>query len=257
MSAVTVVEALRRMKFPVARDAGNKDQPRGKPDNAGQFAKVPGGGSSGKAGEKIKESASNNPENNTGRSRNNAPVTELSGNELDIKPGESVQDAAIRYYDALRNNPAEREGFGKVEFTRKGRDKLTSASLPEQERLKLLPAVKPLIEKGDYIGRHKLEKERKDGVVAFHYFEGNVTIGKEKKFIGVSVYEDKSGNKFYNLVENPDVLLAKKKTRQIAQDSAGVYVPFGDSVSEAFNLIIMPNSEKVNGKFTRIKGGRD
>jgi hypothetical protein len=189
-------------------------------DEAGKFSES-GGGSV--------EKAEGNPEDNTGRSRNSDPVSELSGNELGIEEGENIRDAAYRYYETLRKNPAHRKGFGSVEFTRVGRNKLGSSSLPEPERLKLLPAVKPIIERGDYIGRSNLKEERKDGIVAFHYFEGNIKIGGKPKFLGVSVGEDSRGNKFYNLTENPDTLLAKKKARESAEDTARGLVPFGGS----------------------------
>jgi phage-related protein (TIGR01555 family) len=215
------------------------------------------GNPQGDVGEKIRASGEN-PENNTGRSRSRAPISELSGNELGVKDGESLQDAAKRYYETLTNNPANREGFGEVRFYKgSGWKKLESASLPDPERLKLLPSVKPIIEHGDYIGRSDSNKQRKDGIVAFHYFEGNVKIGDETKFVGVSVGEDSRGNKFYNLNQDPDVLLKKsqanKKTADLAEDmalSGGLearesaeeiargLAPW-DSASEALNLIIL------------------
>jgi hypothetical protein len=185
----------------------------------------------GKVGEKLQD-----PEKNSGRSRNSAPVAKLEGSELGVKSGESVKEAAIRYYAELKKSPANREGFGKVEFTRKGQDKLNSSALSDSEKLKLLPAVKNIIEHGDYIGR----TDGKGSVVAYHYFEGNVTIGGVKKFVGVTVGEDNRGNKFYNLNENPDVLLVKKKARELAQNSAGGRGPSGDSVPEVLNIRIVP-----------------
>ena len=201
-----------------------------------------GGGSAGQS--------PGNPESNTGRSRNGAPIAELEGDELGIRDGESIQDAAHRYYDTLRKSPGKREGFGIVQFTRAGRNKLNSASLPEPERLKLLPAVKSIIERGDYIGRANVAQERKDGIAAFHYFEGNVKIDRATRFVGVSVEEDARGNKFYNLVENPDTLLEAKKrkaqgsseekvlspapfaARKSAEDTARGRVP-GDSAKQS------------------------
>jgi hypothetical protein len=148
----------------------------------------------------------------------------------------------------LRKNPVEREGFGEVKFSRLGRDKLTGVSLSDPERLKLLPAVKPLIEKGDYIGRAGAEG-RSDGMVAFHYFEGNVKIGNQTKFIGVSAAEDRNGNRFYNLTESPDVLL-KNKSARLAQMTAGGDALSNDSIPEIFNLIIITFEAGVNMNLT-------
>jgi hypothetical protein len=224
-------ELTRRAMSARAADAGEFKEDEHPRDEDGRFGS--GGGKGDGCGGSAKPDSSDNPENNTGRSRNSAPVIELKGNELDVKPGDSLKDAAHRYYEDLRKNPVEREGFGKVEFTRVGRNKLDSSSLPDPERLKLLPAVPSLIQHGDYLGRSGLMKERKDGMVAFHYFEGNVKTKEGTKFVGISVGEDKRGNKFYNLTENSDALLEKKKARKSAEMKARGRVPFGDSASDA------------------------
>jgi hypothetical protein len=201
-------------------------------------------GHEGRPGE-IGGSGGGESKSKTGRSRNSAPVVELTGNELGIRRGETIKEAALRYYEGLRKgDPAKREGFGEVEFTRVGRRKLKDGSLSEQEHLKLLPAIKPIIEKGDYLGRAELDKARNDGIVAFHYFEGNVKIGNETKFVGVSVAEDRRGNKFYNLNESPDVLLARKKARESAEASIRGLVPLGnttDSADSILNIIVSQN----------------
>jgi len=56
----------------------------------------------------------------------------------------------------------------------------------------------------------------------------------------------RAGNKFYNLVEDPDALLQKKKARVLAKDSAWGRVPFRGSVFEPLNMNIIQNAEEVN-----------
>jgi hypothetical protein len=202
-----------------AHDANTDKDGHSHSEANGQFVSKGGG----EAGAQANESG--NPEENTGRSRKSAHVVELKGDELGVKNGETIQDAAHRYYETLRSNPANREGFGSVAFTRVGRNKLDSASLPDPERLKLLPAVKPLIEHGDYIGRAEVKEKRKDGIVAYHYFEGNVKIGGATKFAGVSVGEDAFKHKFYNLTEDPDVLLEAKKRKALGSSEEKVLSP--------------------------------
>jgi hypothetical protein len=106
--------------------------------------------------------------------------------------------------------------------------------------------VKQVIEKGDYIGKAEINKPRKDGTVRFHYFEGNVTLDGKKRFVGVSVGEDSRGNKFYNLNEDPDVLMAKKKARDSAEDTARGLVPSGVSASEVLDASIEDGGLNIN-----------
>jgi len=212
--------------------AVHDDNPDQKRDDGGRWVKE-GGGSSGSGAGGSSGQNLGNPESNTGRSRNSAPIAELKGDELGVRDGESIQDAAHRYYDELRKSPAKRDGFGIVEFTRVGRNKLDSASRPDPKRLKLLPAVRLIIERGDYIGCAELSKERKDGLVAFHYFEGNVMVGGEKKFAGVSVGEDAFKHKFYNLTEDPDALLAAKKRKAQGSSEEKILSPAPSRTSQA------------------------
>jgi SPP1 gp7 family putative phage head morphogenesis protein len=153
-------------------------------------------------------------------------VATLTGNELAMLEGESVRDAAKRYYEnELMKNPAYREGFGKVNFHKgSGWKKFLSTSLSSPERLKLLPAVKQVIEKGEYIGKFSPGNKgipRKKNIAAYHHFAANVEILGGKKFVGVTVIEDVFGNRFYNLTEDPDILLKKKKSQRITDGSSG------------------------------------
>jgi hypothetical protein len=164
--------------------------------------------------------------------RDKPPVAHLSGDELGIRKGETVKDAAKRYYEGLMKDPANREGFGEVKFYKghsSGWGKLESTSLSDDEQLKLLPAVKPVIERGEYLGYAKptinendseKTRRRKESIAAYHYFEANVSLNGKNKYVGVTVIEDKYGNKFYNLVKDPDIVYERKgKAAQVSHYS--------------------------------------
>jgi hypothetical protein len=156
-----------------------------------------------------------------GCARGKLPVAELKGNELGVKEGETVRDADKRYYEKeLMEHPAEREGFGKVSFYKgSGWSKLEHTTKSDEEHLKLLPAVKPVIEKGEYLGAVKPDSSegKKKRIAAYHYFEANVGLGGKNKYVGVTVIEDEQGNKFYNLVKNPEDVYGRKQAKKAAQ----------------------------------------
>ena len=147
-----------------------------------------------------------------------APVIALTGNELgehaDVK---SLRAAAVDYYDReLRKGlkSVEREGFGTVFFTKKGRKKVGSTSA-SPIKLLVVPAIPDVIRHGELKQEGvPSEKERQDGAVKFHYFEAPVQVGDTVVPVGVTVLEDRAGRKFYNVNENPDVLLKKKQARE-------------------------------------------
>ncbi|MDR0736814.1 MAG: hypothetical protein LBF51_08330 [Zoogloeaceae bacterium] len=187
-----------------AMDAGTfreEDHPRNKD---GKF---------GAGGESNKESMKPR-----GIARDKPPVVSLKGDELGQKEGESLKDAARRYYENdLMKHPANREGFGEVKFYKgSGWSKFESTTQSDPEQLKLLPAVKPVIEKGEYLGKATPDdktSEKKKNISAYHYFEANVGMPDGKKYVGVTVIEDHEGNKFYNLTQDPDEIYARKQRR--------------------------------------------
>lgn len=214
--------------------------------NEGEHPRDPDGKFAGGGGEgKLKPS---------GIARNKPPVVKLSGNELNQKPGESLKDAALRYYESLMDgDPAEREGFGKVGFYKgSGWDKFEHKLKEDSEKLKLIPAIKPVIEKGEYLGWADPDPESKNNpkkkdIARYHYFEANVETPAGNRYVGVTVIEDRKERKFYNLNKDPDVLYGYKKKR-LASESPdlenGVGNQSGDAAMDALNLIIAQKPEK-------------
>jgi hypothetical protein len=66
-------------------------------------------------------------------------------------------------------------------------------------KLRALPAVRGILEHGEYLGREAPSHPRKDTIVAFHRFAGPVDIGGDSRRATVLVYERADGSKFYDL----------------------------------------------------------
>ena len=66
-------------------------------------------------------------------------------------------------------------------------------------KIKAIPALKDIIEKGKYQGSEDLAHPRHDGIIKFHRINHNVSIDGHKENMSVLIGEDKNGNKFYNL----------------------------------------------------------
>lgn len=58
-------------------------------------------------------------------------------------------------------------------------------------------------------------KDRSDSIVAFHFFNANVSVDGESVEAGVSVAEDSHGNLFYNLNHDTDALWEKIKPQNL------------------------------------------
>lgn len=142
-------------------------------------------------------------------------VVKLTGKELGegIAPAERVQAARDYYNTHLRDSKATSKDIGEVRFTGAGWQKFKRGLPTDEIKTQLLPAVKSVIEAGEYLGRSPIDKKRSDNIIAFHYFEGKVQIGEDIYDAGVSVGEDNKGNLFYNVNKDPQALLAKKKLR--------------------------------------------
>jgi hypothetical protein len=220
----------------------------------GRFEGGEGGGASGNKEVKPR-----------GIARDKPSVAHLSGDELGIRKGETVKDAAKRYYEGLMKDPAKRDGFGEVKFYKgSGWSKFEHTSKSDEEQLRLLPAIKPIIEKGEYLGSSKPDSSegKKKDIVAYHYFEANVSLNGKNKYVGVTVIEDKQGRKFYNLVKDPDVVFQRKSGSGTPQSAEWEMSRFGksgsgtpgfrepgneplgnatDSVDGILNMIVMPD----------------
>jgi hypothetical protein len=150
------------------------------------------------------------------------PVATLTGEEIAPLTTDlvSLRTAAIDYYrrELQRGQPAHTV-IGDVTFAKRGRQKLEHTRA-NPDKLRLVPAIRALLEKGRYDGRTPVDKPRKDGIVAFHWFEADVELQGQMRRVGVNVYEDAQGNKFYNLTPDPDMVNAPEARSHKSQAGA-------------------------------------
>lgn len=130
-------------------------------------------------------------------------VATLTGTELgeEFSDLKDLRRAGIDYYRREFQHglkTIDRPGFGRIAFTRVGRDHLETFSA-NADKLRVIPAIPAILEHGDYLGRAASHKTRRDGIVAFHIFAADVQLGDRVLRVTTLVGEDRAGNRFYDL----------------------------------------------------------
>ena len=176
-------------------------------------------------------------------------IVRLTGKELgetdDIK---DLRKAAVDHYvRELQGRRVVRPGFGEVEFTGKGLDKFKSTSA-NRTKLRLLPAVPGVIERGQLDREVHLDKPRKDGVVAFYYFSGRVDLAGRPVVLDVTVLEDQAGRKFWNANTDADAEKARRRPKQTISGSE----PSSEGGGTTLNQNISPDTGDVNLRATEL-----
>lgn len=140
-------------------------------------------------------------------------VATLTGAELgefgsDVR---ALRKAAIRWYqeNLQHGEPARHPTLGEVRFTKKGRDEVERFSA-DPDKLKLVPALRQIVELGEFVRTEPLDHARADGIVAFHIIAADVSLDGVEMRAQVDVAEDAFGRLFYDLFPNA-VEHAKKK----------------------------------------------
>ncbi|MDR0676249.1 MAG: DUF2213 domain-containing protein [Elusimicrobiota bacterium] len=202
----------------------------------------------------ISGSGSNNKENEKKQDRKaiNNSVIKITGKELgEYKDIKELRDKSIEYYrENLQGKSVENKELGKVLFSRKGLDKYKNASA-DTNKLKMVVALKNIIENGEYLGEKKLYKKRDDGIVKFHRISKEVKLDNKTYKTEILISEDREGNKFYDLMQDMDEYNKKRgfikdPTTNIGGDEAS-----NNSKSGTDNNIAQ-NEKEVNIFF--IKG---
>ena len=158
------------------------------------------------------------------------PTVIVRGDELGVPEGAEIKayrKAAREVYRELQKTPAYREDLGDIQFTKAGWSEVSHTGA-DVRKWKLIPQLKKLIEKAEYIERHELYKQRHDNIVAFHWLETDVLLDNERLRVGLQIAEDADGNKFYNL--NQDLEGWQRKYNPLGADPATSNAgPQGDS----------------------------
>ena len=161
------------------------------------------------------------------------PVATLSGNEVaqTLTAENAVQAARAYFRQHMQGKPIHRDGFGDVRVTGKSLDELRRGMKMNPDKVRLLPAIRPVIESGAYEGRQALTKSRKDNIVAFHRFSAPVSIAGETKTVRVLVGEDRHGNLLY------DVFAGNQEPPALSPERAGG--------AEGSSVGVAPTDQKV------------
>ena len=141
---------------------------------------------------------------------------------------DSVKEWFRKYFVNAKENYAEREDLGKIYFYMSSIKEITGNGITEN-KIKVLPAVREIIEKGKIVGEKDVSKEnRKDKIVKFYFIQANVELDGKPRTIQVDVAEDRAGKKFYYITDRtektPDSLTATQRrgvsgaTNNIAQN---------------------------------------
>lgn len=135
---------------------------------------------------------------NTSFYNENSKTIELKGNELGSTDDE-IRENGLKYfkenYQGKKFDNPELKG---ILFSNPGIKKFYTNSA-DIHKIKAIPALKDIIEKGEYQGVEDLAHPRQDGIIKFHRINHDVSIDGQKENMSVLIGEDKNGNKFYNL----------------------------------------------------------
>lgn len=137
---------------------------------------------------------------------------ELKGDELGTTD-EEIRENGLKYFkENFQGKKFDNPLLKGVLFSRVGLNKLQSNSA-DLGKIKAIPALKDIIEKGEYQGAEDLLHPRQDGIIKFHRINHDVSIEGHKENMSVLVGEDRDGNRFYNL--NNKTYTVKNSSRVI------------------------------------------
>lgn len=149
---------------------------------------------------------------NTSFYNENSKTIELKGNELGSTDDE-IRENGLKYFkENYQGKKFSNPELSDILFSRAGLNKLKSNSA-DIEKIKAIPALKDIVEKGKYQGEEDLKHPREDGIIRFHRINADVNIGGNKENMSVLIGEDRDGNRFYNL--NNKTYTAENSSRVI------------------------------------------
>lgn len=179
----------------------------------------------------------------------NSHIIELSGKELGNTDEEIRKNALTYYKNNFQGQKFDNPKLKGILFSRPGLDKLKSNSA-DIEKIKAIPALKDIVEKGEYKGEENLNHPRKDGIVKFHRINHDVSINNHKENMSVLIGEDKNGNRFYNL--NSKTYKAENSSR--GEHAKGVAnEEFSINIIPDFDLNLNPNITKHESILKKFK----
>ena len=123
---------------------------------------------------------------------------ELKGDELGTTD-EEIRENGLKYFkEKLQGKKFDNPELKDILFSRAGLNKL-KANSADIEKIKAIPALKDIVERGKYRGSEDLTHPRQDGIIKFHRINHDVSIDGHTENMSVLIGEDRDGNRFYNL----------------------------------------------------------
>lgn len=161
-----------------------------------------------------------------------APVADLTGAEissekLDIK---TLRKKAMEFFDkTFRGKKAENKKIGEVDLYKSGAREIVRTTSNET-KIKMLPAVKDIIEKGVLV-KERAAENRKDNIVKFYYLQAKIKLEGKERFAQVDVAETKDGKRLYYL---NDITPKKEKGASSVPDQV---LPYNPSIAKKLDEI--------------------
>ncbi|KAB0665567.1 hypothetical protein F6V25_07535 [Oryzomonas japonica] len=184
----------------------------------------------------------------------------LTGKELgehgdDIS---SLRKSATKWYqDNLQGKTtANRKDLGEIRFTQVGRQEIKTYSA-NPDKLRLVPALKPLIESGEYLREEFPFHPRKDGIVKFYIIESQVELAGKQFEVEIEIGEDARGNKFYDVFPDAREHETRKASKRGAASKIAGHSEALHEDNSTLDQSIAPSSGDVNIRILNTDTGQE
>ncbi len=139
-----------------------------------------------------------------GSEKKSKPI-EITGKEIgNYKDIKELQSKAIEYYKThLQGKTVENKDLGEVFFSRVGMNKFISSGA-DPNKLKMVVVLPDIIKYGKYEGAEKPKHDKNGTILKYHRVSNTVKMDGKNYKVSALIWEDRQGNKFYNLNPNAD-----------------------------------------------------
>lgn len=150
------------------------------------------------------------------------PIATITGKEI-AGLGKDVRSSKPIILDWFRKNistqKSNREGIGDIFYPMSSVREVVGRT-NDLEKIKLLPAVKNVVDNGKILnnGKLKVEQGRPDNIAGFYFIQGKVNVNGKPKVMQVDIAQDNLGRKFYfySEIKNDPDLGALTSTRSVS-----------------------------------------